>query len=118
MHEVRMMQSLLESAVKRAQKEGVQHIGLIQMRVGEASGVVPDSLEFAFDIAQRGTIIAEDAKLQVEYLPVRCYCANCNIEFHPINQIYECPECRQPHCEVHQGKEFELAFLEVSYFNL
>lgn len=113
MHEVGMMQNILDAAVKRAKDEGAQHIRLVQMRVGEASGVVPDSLEFAFNIAKKGTI-AEDAKLQVENVPTVCYCSNCNIEFHATNELYECPECHQAYCEVRQGKEFELAFLEVS----
>jgi hydrogenase nickel incorporation protein HypA/HybF len=69
MHEVGMMQNILDAAVKRAKDEGAQHIRLVQMRVGEASGVVPDSLEFAFDIAKKGTIAA-DAKMQVENIPV------------------------------------------------
>ncbi len=45
MHEVGMMQNILEAAVKRAKDEGAQHIRLVQMRVGEASSVVPDSWE-------------------------------------------------------------------------
>ncbi|MBR8833389.1 MAG: hydrogenase maturation nickel metallochaperone HypA [Stigonema ocellatum SAG 48.90 = DSM 106950] len=113
MHEVGMMQNILDAAVVRAKDEGAQHIRIVQMRVGEASGVVADSLEFAFDITKKGTI-ASDAKLQVENVPVVCYCSNCNIEFHPISDLNECPECHQPYCEVRQGKEFELVFLEVS----
>ncbi len=113
MHEVSMMQNILDAAVKRAKDEGAQHIRLVQMRVGEASDVVSNSLEVAFDVAKKGTI-AEDAKLQVENVPVVCYCSNCNIEFHPTSKLNECPECHQAYCEVHQGKEFELAFLEVS----
>lgn len=83
------------------------------MRVGEASGVVPESLQLAFDVVKKETI-AEDARLQVESISVVCYCTNCNIEFHPTDLLYECPQCNQSNCEVLQGKEFKLAFLEVS----
>jgi hydrogenase nickel incorporation protein HypA/HybF len=113
MHEVGMMQNILEAAVVRAKEEGAQHIRVVQMRVGEASGVVPDSLELAFEATKKGTI-ASDAKLQVENVPVVCYCSNCKIEFHPTSELNECPECHKLYCEVRQGKEFELAFLEVS----
>ena len=113
MHEVGMMQQILETAVERAKQEGAQHINRVHMRVGTEAGVVPDSLTLAFEVAKKGTI-AEDARLEVEDIPVLCYCANCNIEFHPIDSLYECPECHQPYCEVRQGKEFELAFLDVS----
>jgi hydrogenase nickel incorporation protein HypA/HybF len=113
MHEVGMIQNILDAAILRAKEEGAQHIRLVQMRVGEASGVVPDSLQLAFAATKKGTM-AEDAKLQVENVPIICYCSNCNIEFHPTNELYECPECHQAYCELRQGKEFELAFLEVS----
>lgn len=113
MHEVGMMQNVLTTAVERAKQEGAAHIRLVQMRVGEASGVVPDSLQLAFDVVKKETI-AEDARLQVESVPVVCYCANCNLEFHPTDLLFECPQCHQSDCEVRQGKEFELAFLEVS----
>ena len=42
-----MMQNILDAAVKRAKDEDAQHIRLVQMQVGETSGVAPDSLEFA-----------------------------------------------------------------------
>lgn len=113
MHEVGMMQHILEMAVERAKQEGAQHINRVHMRVGSESGVVPDSLTFAFEVAKKGTI-AEAAQLEVEDVPVLCYCANCEIEFHPVDSLYECPECHQLYREVRQGKEFELAFLDVS----
>jgi hydrogenase nickel incorporation protein HypA/HybF len=113
MHEVGMMQQILEMAVERAKGEGAQHINEVHMRVGTESGVEPESLTLAFEVAKKGTI-AEDARLEVEGVPTLCYCANCGIEFHPIDVLYECPECHQPNCEVRQGKEFELAYLDVS----
>jgi hydrogenase nickel incorporation protein HypA/HybF len=113
MHEVGMMQSILDTAVERAKQEGAQHIRLVQMRVGEASGMVPESLKFAFEVVKKGTI-AEDAHLQIDYVPTVCYCCNCYLEFQPVDQIYECPQCHQMSTEVRQGKEFVLEFLEVA----
>jgi hydrogenase nickel incorporation protein HypA/HybF len=113
MHEFGMMQSLLNTAVARAEQAGAHQIDRVHLRVGTVSGVVPDSLELAFEVAKKGTI-AEAAQLQTELVPVCCYCANCDIEFKPTHSLYECPECHQPNCELRQGKEFELAFLDIS----
>ena len=113
MHEVGMMQNLLDAAVGRAQQEGAQHIRLMHLRVGEESGVVPESLKLAFDIVRKGTI-AEEAKLELENVPVVCYCPHCQHEYQPADLLHECPKCQQQHGDVRQGKEFELAFLEVS----
>ncbi|HEY9644388.1 MAG TPA: hydrogenase maturation nickel metallochaperone HypA [Coleofasciculaceae cyanobacterium] len=113
MHEVGMMKDLLDTAVERAKQEGANHINEVHLRVGAASGVVPTSLELAFEVAKKGTI-AEAARLETEVVPVICYCAHCNLEFQPADSLNECPECHQTGCKVQQGQEFELAFLEVS----
>ncbi len=113
MHEVGLMQNILDRAVKRAQQEGAHQIDGLHVRLGADSGVVPDSLEFAFEVVKKGTI-AQSARLQTELIPLVCYCANCNLEFEPTDLLYECPECHQSNCEVKQGQEFELAFLDVS----
>jgi hydrogenase nickel incorporation protein HypA/HybF len=113
MHEVGIMHNLLERAVERAKQEGATHINAVHLRVGQASEIGLDALDMAFEISKHGTI-AEKAQLEVEYLPVVCYCAGCNSEFEPVDTLYECPDCHQSYCEVRQGKELELAFLDVS----
>ncbi|GAB4383363.1 MAG: hydrogenase maturation nickel metallochaperone HypA [Elainellaceae cyanobacterium] len=113
MHEVGMMQNLMDSAIERAKQEGAEHIRLVQMRVGDASGVVPESLELAFDVVKRGTI-AEDAHLQIDRVSTACYCAHCNVEFTPADLLNECPQCHRISTDIRRGKEFELEFLEVS----
>jgi hydrogenase nickel incorporation protein HypA/HybF len=113
MHEISMMQNLLNTAIERAQTEGAQHIRLVQMRVGDASGVTPDFLRFAFEVAKQGTI-AENAQIQIDRVPTLCYCLSCHLEFSPIDEQYECPQCHQNETEIRQGKECDLAALEVS----
>jgi hydrogenase nickel incorporation protein HypA/HybF len=113
MHEVGLIQNILDSAVERATQEGAHNIYTVKIRLGEAADVEQDSLEQAFEIVKKGTI-AEMAKLQINYVPTVCYCSNCNIDFQPIDLLYECPECHQPYCEILQGKELELASLDIS----
>ncbi|MBI4782218.1 MAG: hydrogenase maturation nickel metallochaperone HypA [Oscillatoriophycideae cyanobacterium NC_groundwater_1537_Pr4_S-0.65um_50_18] len=113
MHEVGMMQSVLTSAIERAQQEGASHIRVVQMRVGAAAGVVPESLELAFEIVKKGTI-AEDAHLEIDRVSTLCYCADCGLEFEPVNLLNECPHCHRSSTDLRHGQEFELEFLEVS----
>ena len=113
MHEVGLMQSTLAIALERAADEGAHRIHRLTMRIGPLSGVVPEALEFAFDVLTRGTI-AEGATLEVEHLPILCYCPTCRLEFQPDDLFCECPQCLDPRVEVHRGRELELASLEVS----
>jgi hydrogenase nickel incorporation protein HypA/HybF len=44
MHEVSIAQGLLEIAVDNCKKQGYQKIDSIKVKIGKASGIVPDSL--------------------------------------------------------------------------
>ncbi len=108
-----MMQDTLAIALRRAAEEGAQRIHRLTMRIGPLSGVVPEALEFAFDVLAQGTI-AEGASLEVERVPILCYCPTCRLEFQPEDLFCECPRCHDSRVEVHGGRELELASLEVS----
>jgi len=113
MHEVGIMENTLAIALKRAADEGAYRIHRLTMRIGPLSGVVPEALEFAFDVLRRGTT-AEGATLTVERVPIICFCSSCRLEFQPDDLFCECPRCHTPSADVHQGRELELTSLEVS----
>jgi hydrogenase nickel incorporation protein HypA/HybF len=113
MHEVGIMQNVLDTAVEKAKREGATHIQLVQLRVGHATGIMPESLQLAFDVVRKGTI-AEDAYLYIDRVPTICYCWHCGADFEPMDELYECPQCQQISTEIRQGKEFELKSLVVS----
>lgn len=113
MHEVSIMENTLEIALKNAQAQGATKINHLKMKIGELSGVVAEALEFAFDVITQNTI-AQGATLEIETIPVKCYCHSCQIEFKPDNWFYECPQCHQLTSTILQGKEIELSSLEIS----
>ena len=76
MHELSIMQSALSLALNQAQQAGAARVHMIRLRIGALSGVVPDALEFAFEALTPGTM-AEGARLAVEHVPARFWCAAC-----------------------------------------
>jgi hydrogenase nickel incorporation protein HypA/HybF len=50
MHEVSLLESTLELAVDYAHQQGATQIHRLTLRVGQLSGVIPEALQFAFDI--------------------------------------------------------------------
>ena len=58
MHEVGIMQSTLALAEQQARRSGASHIHSLRLRIGRLSGVVRDSLEYAFEVLRQE---AEDA---------------------------------------------------------
>jgi hydrogenase nickel incorporation protein HypA/HybF len=113
LHELSIIEQTLEIAFDNARQQGASRIHCLQMRIGEMSGVVPEALQFAFDAATVGTM-AEDAILEIETVPVVCFCASCQSEFHPADFFSECPQCGQLSIDLRQGKEIELSALEIS----
>jgi hydrogenase nickel incorporation protein HypA/HybF len=114
MHEVGLMHHILDHALEQARAQGAQQINEIHVRVGIASGVVPESLDLAFQVVKKGTM-AEKAQFKIEEVPIICHCPRCKQDFQPLDSwLYECPQCHQTSTEIRQGKELELASLEIS----
>ena len=113
MHEVGIIQSTLELAEQSARASGATQIHRLRLRVGRMTGVVREALEFAFEVVRAGTMAA-DATLEVETVPVACWCAQCRTEFVSDDLLYVCPGCGQLSGELRRGQELELASLEIS----
>jgi hydrogenase nickel incorporation protein HypA/HybF len=113
MHEVGLMQDTLAVAIRHASQAGARHIDRLTLRVGAGTGLAAESLELAFEIAAQGTI-AEGARLDLEQVPMRCYCARCDLEFTPDDLIAACPKCHDAGVTVRQGYGCELGSIEIS----
>ena len=113
MHEIGLMQRTLDIALAHAARHGANRICRLTLRVGAMAAVAPEALSFAFDVAARGTI-AERARLEIQMVPVTCFCQACGEEFSPPDLSYECPRCGRLSMDVRRGQELELAYLEVA----
>src|SRR5262245_4620940 len=113
MHEVGVIQDALDVALDHAGRATASRIHRLILRVGPLSGVVPEALAFAFEVVTRGTI-ADGARLEVEHVPIICYCPVCQEEFSPDGWVFDCPHCGRLTSEDRQGHELELASVEMS----
>jgi hydrogenase nickel incorporation protein HypA/HybF len=113
MHEVGLMQSAVDLSIAEAARRGAHRIHRIKLRIGALAGVEAEALAFAFEVVARGTS-AEGARLEVEHVPVVCFCEVCDAEFQTATWVFECSRCGQLSEVVRQGRELELESLEVS----
>jgi len=65
MHELSVAVSLVETICEELPKLGLVRVATVNLRVGALSGVAPDALTFAFDIAIDNTQLA-GAQLHIE----------------------------------------------------
>jgi hydrogenase nickel incorporation protein HypA/HybF len=112
MHELAIMDSALGIALAQAQKAGAGSVRVIRLRIGALSGVVPDALQFAFEALVPGSI-AEGARLEIEAVPARFWCAVCQREFESEDLFSKCPACHRSCGELRAGREMEMTSLEI-----
>ena len=116
MHEMSITQAMLDLALEHAKGDRITDIHL---RVGNLSGIVPESVEFYFDYLSKGTP-AEGAELVFRRVPARFSCRACGKEYEmagqePRSRYYGwvCPVCGELQPEVVGGKEFLVESIEV-----
>ncbi|MFF8942071.1 hydrogenase maturation nickel metallochaperone HypA [Streptomyces sp. NPDC014864] len=112
MHELSIATAIVEQAGDLARADGTDAVAAVTVRVGELTGVVPDALAFAFEVARDGTALAA-ARLVVEQVPAHAYCAPCAREF-PVGMppFFWCPRCDRPSQELRRGRELEITGIE------
>ena len=109
MHELSIAEELLHIIEKRADEEGIQKVGRINLRIGELSGVFPDSLEFAFEVLSKGKI-TEGAYIDIEMITTKFRCVNCGD--YTFAGVEKCPACNSSDLNFSGGDELEIISFE------
>ena len=82
------------------------------MRVGQVSGVVPESLDFCFTAITQDTQL-EGATLDIETIPFMLRCRNCQTSFESEMGIVLCPTCGGIDTEVLSGFDLQVVSFEL-----
>jgi len=75
-HELAITQAILDTALRHAEQARVTSVHALYLRLGELSGLAPDSIQFYFDLLSKGTC-AEGAQLHFERFSPRARCRVC-----------------------------------------
>jgi hydrogenase nickel incorporation protein HypA/HybF len=114
MHEMGIMESAMEAVLAQVHENDATQVHRVVLRIGTLSGVEPEALRFAFDAAVKGTPAA-GADLDLETVTARGRCPDCDLEFDVESDfIFTCPRCGRISGELVQGRELELARIEMS----
>ena len=111
MHEVSLIQALLDIVNKSAAENGITRVNLVKIVVGEMHGAVPDALEFAFQVLTEGTVCA-GAALDVEKKNFLFRCDDCGREFNPTGLSGSCPGCGGNVTTLVGGRELYVDYYE------
>jgi hydrogenase nickel incorporation protein HypA/HybF len=125
MHEFSLAQSIVDTVINLAVKNGAKQILEVNLLVGEVALVNADQLGWYIDMLIKETL-AEGMKLSVTHTPVKIRCLSCGYEggvtygepdsrWHVSVPLFECPECESSQTVIISGKELHIKDMNVRF---
>ena len=97
MHEMGIAKNIIDIVCKEInQLKNNSKIDKVYFKTSVIHAVYPQSLGFYFDAMKMDHPSLTDATLDVEVLPVKGYCKNCNSVYYTMELYYLCEKCNQP----------------------
>ncbi|MEO8970454.1 MAG: hydrogenase maturation nickel metallochaperone HypA [Ktedonobacteraceae bacterium] len=113
MHELSIAQSIVDVVETRAAECNATRVKHVKLRIGEANGIVNDSLTFCFEMVASSNPTLAGAQLVIDSVPHRARCQHCDEEFAVANFIAQCPTCQEWSREIISGTEFQVLEMEI-----
>jgi hydrogenase nickel incorporation protein HypA/HybF len=110
MHELSLADAVL--TIVRDHAHG-RRVTAVDVKVGRLRQVVPDALEFAFELLAAGTNV-EGATLELEHVPVRVQCGACDVESEQDGFPFACTSCGDLAVDVVAGDELRVESIELA----
>lgn len=109
MHELAITEGIVAGVLERM---GATRVSRVIVEVGELCAVVPESIQFCFELCAQGTSL-EGATLELVAVPGRGRCHQCGLEVPMPNLIAQC-SCGGFQLEVKSGQELRVRAVEVT----
>jgi hydrogenase nickel incorporation protein HypA/HybF len=113
MHELAIAQSIVEAVESKAIECKATRVKGVRLRIGEASGIVADSLTFSFEMIASEIPVLAGTQLLVDTVPHMARCHHCDKEFAVANYIAQCPTCQEWSREIVSGTELQILEMEI-----
>lgn len=114
MHEVSLATGMAEELARIACESRAKKVLRVTVRIGRMSGVVKDSLVFAFDAVKLDHPLLASASLCVREIPVSYECIQCGKAFQNDAMFFPCcPLCGSHGLKRISGDEMNVESMEI-----
>jgi hydrogenase nickel incorporation protein HypA/HybF len=109
-HELSVCDAIVGSTMKRAHGRPVKQV---TVRIGHLRQVVPDALQFGWEVLTEGTDL-KGCQLLIEQVPATVKCQRCGAETTLDMPILMCGTCESFDVTLLSGEEFLIVSMEVT----
>ena len=113
MHEFAIAQSLCETVLDEARKNGATEVVSITCRFGVLRQIVPEVMKSAFELSAEGTLL-ERAELKFETDGMTIECRECAATQTVCDVPLQCPACGSSSIACSGGQDITLISIEIN----
>jgi hydrogenase nickel incorporation protein HypA/HybF len=110
MHELSLCDAIMGSAEKHANGQTVKQV---TVRIGHLRQVVPDALQFSWEVVTDSTNL-KGTELVIEQVPAVVACRECGLESTLDMPILVCGSCGSFEVKLLSGEEFLIVSMELA----
>lgn len=111
MHELALGQAIIDTIDRRADGRDVRQV---TVRIGHLRQVVPDSLQFAWEMLTEGSDHLSGCRLVIDHVAAVVACRECDARTTLELPILVCATCASFDVELVSGEEFQIATMDVA----
>jgi hydrogenase nickel incorporation protein HypA/HybF len=108
-HELSLCQAIVDTARRYG---GDRPLRRVLVRIGHLRQVVPDSLQFAWQVITDGTELA-GCELAIEHVAAAVECRSCGATTELVDPLLICSRCESDDVLLVRGEEFQLVAVDV-----
>jgi len=103
-------QAIIDTVERRAEGRPVERV---LVRIGYLRQVVPDSLQFSWQLLVDGTDL-EGCELEIDHVPAVVACTTCDALTTLALPVLACATCGSFDVELRSGEEFMIASMDLA----
>lgn len=113
MHEVALVESLLQSVQEHIHDSGVTgRVRRVEVVIGRLSGVVPEAFRFAFEVLSPD-VLGPGCELVIRETAAVCRCRQCGAVSELTDVVLFCPQCQSDDVLIEGGRDLLLQSIEL-----
>lgn len=113
MHELGIVSGVLDVVRSTVRHEGAVRALTVRLRIGDMAQVVPESLDFAWDVLRDEDPTTATCALEVEEVHPRSRCLACGAVFDHDCHHFRCPACGSGDTTLLAGRELDIVSIDI-----